>query len=163
MQLTMISMNYIYGMYLDNKDIKMENIAINLSQTSRKESIMYQLKSGNGKRLLLVVMMMVGLFMLVSCTASQQQKIHHGFFMKGSIIHTTDDGVYLCIGSKDGAVVGQELDVYKITFTGQPKAPSFKREKTGKVKITEIVDEHFATAAVISGKAEKNDIVELTN
>ncbi|PKN17811.1 MAG: hypothetical protein CVU71_14640 [Deltaproteobacteria bacterium HGW-Deltaproteobacteria-6] len=83
--------------------------------------------------------------------------------MKGSIIHTADDGVYLCIGTKDGAAVGQELDVYKITFTGQPKAPTFKREKIGKVKITQIVDEHFATAAVISGKAEKNDIVELTN
>ena len=30
-----------------------------------------------------------------------------------------------------------------------------------KVKV-EIVDEHFAKATVISGKAEKNDIVELT-
>lgn len=124
---------------------------------------MQQLKRGNRKRLLLVALMMVGLFMLVSCTASQQQKVYHGVYMKGSIIHTVDAGIYLCIGSKDGAAVGQELDVYKITFTGQPKAPSFKREKIGKVKIAEIVDEHFATAVVISGKAEKNDIVELTN
>jgi hypothetical protein len=30
-----------------------------------------------------------------------------------------------------------------------------------KVKITEIVDEHFAKAKVISGKAAKNDVVEL--
>jgi hypothetical protein len=124
---------------------------------------MIQLKSGNGKRLLLAALMMVGLFMVASCTATQQQKVYHNVYMKGSIIHTTDDGVYLCIGSKDGASIGQELDVYKITFTGQPKAPSFKREKIGKVKIIEIVDEHFATAKIISGKADKNDIVELVN
>lgn len=122
---------------------------------------MIQLKSGNRKRVLLVALMMVGLFMLTAC--AEIQKPYHSVFMKGSIIHTADDGVYLCIGSKDGASVGQELNVYKTTFTGQPKKPSFKRDKTGMVRITEIVDEHFATATVISGKAEKNDIVELEN
>jgi len=80
--------------------------------------------------------------------------------MKGSIIETSDSEVYLCIGSKDGASVGQELDVYKILQT-RPKATLFRRVQTGKVKITEIIDEHFAKATVISGKAEKNDIVEL--
>ena len=89
------------------------------------------------------------------------QKVYHGFLMKGSIIEISDSEVYLCIGRKDGASVGQELDVYKIINT-KPKAIAFKREHTGKVKITEIVDEHFAKAMVISGKAEKNDIVELT-
>lgn len=122
---------------------------------------MAQLKSGNGKRLLLVALMMVGLFILVSCTASQQQRIHHGFLMKGSILQMTDEGVYLCVGSRDGAKVGQELDVYKMIFTTAKKPAT--RVKTGKVKITEIIDEHFATATVISGKAEKDDIVELSN
>jgi hypothetical protein len=32
---------------------------------------------------------------------------------------------------------------------------------SGKIKIAEIIDEHFARATVISGKAEKDDIVEL--
>jgi hypothetical protein len=122
---------------------------------------MIQLKGGNGKRLLLVALMTVGLFMVVSCTASQQQRVYHGLLMKGSIIHTTDDGVYLCVGSRDGAQVGQELDVYKMNFSTPKKTAT--RKKTGKVKITEIVDEHFATATIISGKAEKNDIVELEN
>jgi len=81
--------------------------------------------------------------------------------MKGSIIETSDSEVYLCIGSKDGASVGQELDVYKTTQR-QSKVTPFRRVLTGKVKITEIIDEHFAKATVISGKAEKNDIVELT-
>ncbi|MFA5180492.1 MAG: hypothetical protein WC405_04170 [Syntrophales bacterium] len=122
---------------------------------------MIQLKGGNRRRLLFVALIMIGLFTVASCAAIQQQQAYHSIVMKGSIIHTTEDGIYLCIGKKDGASVGQELDVYKMTFTGGPKAPSFKREKIGKVKITEIIDEHFATAAVVSGKAEKNDIVEL--
>jgi len=90
------------------------------------------------------------IFLMFSCAT-----VYHGFLMKGSIIEASDSDVYLCIGSKDGASVGQELDVYKI------KARPFRRVHTGKVKITEIIDEHFAKATVISGKAEKNDIVEL--
>jgi hypothetical protein len=121
---------------------------------------MVQLKDGNRKRVLLVALILVGLFMLTSCAAFQQE-VYHGIIMKGSIIHTTDDSVYLCVGSRDGAKVGQELDVYKMNFSTPKKAGT--RKKTGKVKITEIVDEHFATATVISGKAEKNDIVELSN
>ena len=100
------------------------------------------------------------IFLMSSC-ATMGQKVYHGFVMKGSIIETSNSDVYLCIGSKDGASVGQELDVYKIVKTTSKVTP-FKREHTGKVKITEIVDEHFAKATVISGKAEKNDIVELT-
>ena len=80
--------------------------------------------------------------------------------MKGSIIETSDSEVYLCIGSRDGASVGQELDVYRIPET-KPEALHFRRVQTGKVRITEIIDEHFAKAKVISGRAEKNDIVEL--
>ena len=85
---------------------------------------------------------------------------YHGFLMKGSIIEASDSDVYLCIGSKDGASVGQELDVYKVIPVTRAR-PTFRRVQTGKVKITEIIDEHFAKATVISGKAEKNDIVEL--
>lgn len=112
------------------------------------------------KGLLLVILTMMGLFLLTSCAGIQRG--YHNVVMKGSIIETTDDGLFLCIGKKDGASVGQELDVYKISTTYQPKSPPiFKREKTGKVRITEIVDEHFAKATIISGKAEKHDVVEL--
>jgi len=96
------------------------------------------------------------IFLMFSCAT-----VYHGFLMKGSIIETSDSEVYLCIGSKDGASVGQELDVYKI-IQRQSKVTPFRRVLTGKVKITEIIDEHFAKGTVISGKAEKNDIVELT-
>jgi hypothetical protein len=63
--------------------------------------------------------------------------------------------------AKDGASAAQELDVYKV-IQRQSRTKPFKRVHTGKVKITEIVDEHFAKATVISRKAEKDEIVELT-
>ena len=95
------------------------------------------------------------IFLMFSCAT-----VYHGLVMKGSIIEASDSEVYLCIGSRDGASVGQELDVYEIIET-KPTPTLFRRVLTGRVKITEIVDEHFAKATVISGKAEKNDIVEL--
>lgn len=99
---------------------------------------------------------------LSSCAA-----LYHRVIMKGSIIETSDSEIFLCIGKKDGATVGQVLNVYKIvTFALPPPKPTpeirrFKREYTGKVRITEIIDEHFAKAVVISGKAETHSIVEL--
>ena len=96
------------------------------------------------------------IFLMFSCAT-----FYHSYLMKGSIIEASDSEVYLCIGSKDGASVGQELDVYKI-IQRQSKTAPFRREYAGKVKITEIIDDHFAKATVISGKAEKNDIVELS-
>jgi len=96
------------------------------------------------------------IFLMFSCAT-----VYHGYLMKGSIIEASNSDVYLCIGSKDGATVGQELDVYKI-FAVTRARPTFRREYSGKVKITEIIDEHFAKATVISGKAERDDIVELT-
>jgi hypothetical protein len=103
----------------------------------------------------------LALIVAISGCASWQ-KVYHGVLMKGSIIETYDSEIYLCIGKKDGASVGQELNVYKvIATTMNPKVPMFRREHTGKVRITEIIDDHFAKAIIISGKAEKNDIVEL--
>ncbi len=88
----------------------------------------------------------------------------HRVMMKGSIVYAGEEGVILCIGTNDGASVGQELDVMRIKSEpgGSPKAaPRFSRAKVGKVRIQEIVDEHFAKAKVIEGEAAANDIVEL--
>lgn len=114
----------------------------------------------------------VGTILLVGSCASIQGG-YHAYVMRGSIVDTSGSHVYLCIGSNDGASVGQELYMYKITqastsSTGQitregrvPRNPVYSKQFTGKVKIIEIVDEHFAKAEVISGRAEQNDIVEL--
>jgi len=53
------------------------------------------------------------------------------------------------------------LDVYKIIRVWSTR-PTFRRELTGKLRITEIIDQHSAEATVISGKAEKDNVVELS-
>ena len=109
----------------------------------------------------LLVVFLAGLLMS-SCASLKSG--YHAYLMKGSIVEASDGEIYLCVGTKDGAIVGQELDVYRIKSKWQPKGPpDFRRELTGKVKITEILNEHFAKAMVISGKADINSIVELKN
>ena len=115
-----------------------------------------------------VIMASVLLVMVLYACATLSKEVYHGTLMKGSIVEKYDSEVYLCIGKKDGAVVGQEFDVYKVTEekpatgkAGGRTTPTFSMEKTGKVKITEILDEHFAKSIVIEGTAEKNYIVKL--
>ncbi len=134
---------------------------IDLKKTQRKEEKMEKMgakmmyRKISLKSAISLILATFVIFLMFSCAT-----VYHGFLMKGSIVEASNSDVYLCIGSKDGASVGQELDVYKITQR-QSKATRFRRVQTGKVKITEIIDEHFARATVISGKAEMNDIVEL--
>jgi hypothetical protein len=93
---------------------------------------------------------------------------HHKYVMRGTILMTTGNEVYLCIGSRDGAQVGQKFDVYKLVAEGanQPgkggvSGPKFRKDKTGTIKITQIVNEHFARADIIYGTAQKDYVAEL--
>lgn len=98
------------------------------------------------------------IFLIVSCAT-----VYQGSLTKGSIIGTFNSSVYLNIQSEHGVSVGQELNVYKVIRNPQePLArPASKGVQTGKVKITEIFDNRIAKAALISGRAQKGDIVEL--
>ena len=104
-------------------------------------------------------------FMLVAASAGfgSLESLRHKYIMRGQILEVNGDTVYLCIGSADGAQVGQELTVYRYERTGSmsPK-PSlrYKRETVGKVRIKEI-DEHMARANIVSGKVRQHDVVEL--
>ena len=95
------------------------------------------------------------------CAASNS--VRHQYLMRGQILEMTNGTAYLCIGSSEGAKVGQEYDVYRFEKAESPgkQQSSYKREKTGAVKIIEIVDEHFARAEVVSGEVKENLFVEL--
>src|SRR5512136_144756 len=111
---------------------------------------MIHITNSNMRNLVYMVSIMFMVVLLTSCAT--MGKAYHKYIMKGSIIETYDSEIYLCIGTRDGAMVGQELDVYKIRTISKARS-TFQRVHTGKVKITEIVDEHFAQAKVISGTA----------
>lgn len=99
------------------------------------------------------------IFLIVSCAM-----VYHVPLRMGSVIGSLNSAVYLNIESKYGVSVGQELNVYEVIMNPQEPltGPASKGIQTGKVKITQIFDNRIAKAALVSGKAEKGDIVELT-
>jgi drug/metabolite transporter superfamily protein YnfA len=104
------------------------------------------------------------MMLLIYASCATTQHAYHAYIMRGSVVEAAGGGIYVCIGTHDGAKVGQELDVHRIDVigSGNPKVPpKFKRRHVGRVRIAEIVDEHFANASIVSGEAMKNDIVEL--
>lgn len=101
----------------------------------------------------------------IAAGCATAEAVRHQYIMRGQILDVTDGEAYLCIGSADGAQVGQELTVYRFTRAAptllKGGSPAFQREPTGTVRITEIVNEHFARARVLTGRAEVNSVVEL--
>ena len=104
------------------------------------------------------------LIMLTASCASLKSNMHK-YVMRGQVLEVTDGVVYLCIGSNDGAAIGQEYSVHKIIKTKNLNAKGeqfiYKKEDTGTIKITEIVDEHFAKAKIMAGEVKINYVVEL--
>ncbi|MDX2059674.1 MAG: hypothetical protein SFV24_17820 [Gemmatimonadales bacterium] len=87
----------------------------------------------------------------------------HKYTMRGQILETQGDLAYICIGSDDGAQVGQNFTVYQ--FERQPSLHRginfYKRKKTGSGTIVEVYDEHMATAEITNGEAKAHYVVEL--
>ena len=108
---------------------------------------------------------MVGLLLisLTGCTALED--VRHGYVMRGQVVEVTGDTAVVCVGTADGAEPGQELGVYRLISrnVGGParNPPQWVKERVGGVRITEVLDEHFARANVISGTVEPHHIVEL--
>lgn len=115
------------------------------------------MKKGTLAGVLLAVLLMV----MGGC--AMMGTVRHEYFMRGQILDVNNNIAYLCIGSSDGASVGQELTVHrfeKIPGTSRAKS-SFKKVETGKIKIIEIVDEHYAKAEVVTGEVKVNYTAEL--
>lgn len=114
------------------------------------------------KRTLVGLLFVTLLISMVGCATNSPT--YHKYIMRGQILEVNDNIAYLCIGSSDGAIVGQELAVFKYGRMPTPaksSEPRYKREEIGKVKIVEIVDEHYAKANVLAGEIKANYVVEL--
>lgn len=111
-------------------------------------------------KFIFVVLSIIMLTLITGCATFQTAK--HQYIMRGQILESTDDGIYLCIGSADGAKAGQEYKVYKFVRTpGTKSQPNYRKVETGTIKIIDIVDEHYAKAKILTGEAKENYIVEL--
>ena len=90
--------------------------------------------------------------------------LRHEWIMRGQVLDADASGLVVCVGERDGAAVGQELDVVRhVRVAGGSKkaGPRYKRESVGRVRITGLFDEHYAEATVVTGSPRANDTVEL--
>lgn len=116
-------------------------------------------------RKIAIVNVFIAILFMFAAGCATMQAVEHKYFMKGQVLDVSDSEAYLCIGSAEGAKAGQEFPVFryvKLPFAGPKQTtPSFKREEVGSVKITQVVDVHYARATILSGDIKVNDVAEL--
>ena len=111
----------------------------------------------------LVISIIAGPFFLSIGPVIAAETVHTST-MRGLIVGADKSGSVVCIGTADGAEVGQWLKVYHIyNHVGPNKSsiPMYHRQVVGHVRIDHIFDEHFAHVRVTDGHPVTNDIVEL--
>ncbi|MFA5183688.1 MAG: hypothetical protein WC405_20455 [Syntrophales bacterium] len=86
----------------------------------------------------------------------------HQYLMRGQVLEVKDGTAYLCLGSEEGAKVGQVFTVRRYVNMGYQKGgqPRYRIDRVGTVRITE-VETHMASAKIVTGDVKANDIVEL--
>src|SRR5512136_2130599 len=118
-------------------------------------------------RKIAIVNVFIAILFMFAAGCATMQAVEHKYFMKGQILDVSDREAYLCIGSAEGAKAGQEFPVYRYVRLDvsppyaspkqtTPTTPSFKRVSVGSVKITEVVDVHYAKANILSGDIKVN-------
>jgi hypothetical protein len=108
------------------------------------------------------IALLLGAVALSGCATNSPAR--HEYIMRGQVLSVDGDVLEVCIGERDGAEVGQVLNVVRHTKkTGSPKAGAhqYKREDIGKVRITSLFEDHYANATVVNGQPSVNDTVEL--
>ena len=108
------------------------------------------------------IALLLGAVAMSGCATNSPAR--HEYIMRGQVLSIDGDSVEVCVGERDGAEVGQVLDVVRHTKrTQSPKAsgPDYRREEIGKVRITSLFDEHYANATVVDGQPVVSDTVEL--
>jgi len=118
----------------------------------------------NSKSVFAAFLIAASTLLVVPAARAGEPGIRHTVFMAGSVIGASADGIYLCIGTADGAEPGQVLNVVRVTRDRRvnPKqGVRIHRERVGTVRVGTIVDQHFAQATILDGKVEKGDIVRL--
>ncbi len=111
------------------------------------------------KNIKFMITLLVG-FLIVGCSSTN---FNHEYIMRGQVVELNSMNTIVCIGTYDGAKVGQKLNVLRFIkkVAVAEGEDTYKVENVGEVKVIEIINEHFAKVESVSGEIQKNDIVEL--
>lgn len=89
---------------------------------------------------------------------------YHRYVMTGQVVQASEGRTVVCFSEPKRAEVGQVLDAYRVVFRKdvvEDGESVWARERVGKIRIDQVIDEHFATVDVLEGGIQKNDIVAL--
>ena len=105
------------------------------------------------------------LFVILFATSmgcATMESAGHKYVMRGSVLDVSDGTAYVCLGTDQGAKVGQEFTVYRYikAYTSSKQEPTYKVENVGKVQITK-TESHMANVKILNGDVKQNDVVEL--
>jgi len=90
--------------------------------------------------------------------------IAHSVIMRGQVIDIQKGEPVVCLGSADGAKVGQIFEVYRINrqrIEGKTPSQVYGRDLIGRIRIDHIFNNHFSHAVVTAGSPAVHDVVEL--
>ena len=129
-----------------------------------RSSLPSQLSVGSSRSLshLLRALFILSFIALSGCASTSPA--YHRYLMQGQVLTIDGSTLTICIGDRDGAKVGQLLDVVRHELRpGNPKSsgPIFSRKEVGVVRITSVLDEHYSTAEVLEGSPKLSDSVEM--
>ncbi len=102
--------------------------------------------------------LLVILVMAIGCASLEAAR--HKYLMRGQVLEVQDGKAYLCLGTEQGAKVGQVFTVRRYVRIGGQRGGSYRVDSVGTVKITE-VESHMANAQIVTGNVKANDIVDL--
>ncbi len=105
----------------------------------------------------LVTLLMV--ILLAGTAVSTVAQPIHKLFMRGQVLDVEDGTAYICLGSEEGAKVGQEFNVTRYVRELASRG-TYRIEPVGTVKITE-VESHMARAKILTGDVKAHDVVDL--
>ena len=109
---------------------------------------------------MLLVILLAGMCCPTVGTGQPFEAARHKFFMRGQVLEVADGKVYLCLGTEQGAQVGQVFTVTRYVNIGGARGGHYRIDPVGTVKITE-VESHMAWAKIITGDVKVHDVVDL--
>lgn len=98
--------------------------------------------------------------LLGGCANSQ---FYHDSFMSGVVAEVKDKEALVCISGRPDVQPGTVLEVFTLRQGSNAVFHDnwgYQRLLSGQVKVTEVVDEHFAKVTLIKGRIRKHDMIE---
>ncbi len=107
-----------------------------------------------------LVILLIAMGWATAWAQGPRETMRHKYFMRGQILDVENGTAYLCLGTEQGAKVGDVLTVRRYVNIGGARGPHYRVDDIGTVQITEVFS-HMANAKILKGDVKAHDVVDL--